>query len=62
VIWLYRIFKYVGGLAVGIAGSVLTQLVTKELFGIGIDNFFPVSIGTALVIAFLFPNAGASGE
>jgi len=61
IIWLYQTFKLVARVGVGIAGSVLTFIITQSLFGIGFDNLTFTGIGTGLVLAFLFPNASVSG-
>ncbi len=61
IIWLYETLKIVGRIIMAIAVALITQIVTQSLFGIGITDFTWGSIGSALVMAFLFPNAGNSG-
>ena len=61
LIWLYTTLKLVGRILVAIAGGVLTHIMTDAIFGVGFTNFTWGSIGTALVLAMLFPNASSGG-
>ncbi len=59
IIWLYKTLRIIGRVIIAILTTFIIQFVTQSLFGIGITDFTWGSIGSGLIMAFMFPNTGS---